>query len=373
MQRILVILDDSHPADALRMNFCLAAIRASHPDAEVVLLLAARALPILERSALCDRIVVSRLYELRSASLLLLRFRKLWELARLVGRVGRGFDLAITLGWGSTLLNVLGWLAARRNVGYTNRWPSLHSSRLKRWDRHKDWDQQNVELLRAAGIQNTRLADRTIIYTRDDDHAVDRMLVEQGVEPASDLVILHPGSDWACQQWLQDRWAALADRLIEDYGATVAFTGMESEGSYIEAIQQRMRLPCVSLAGKTTLAQLQAVLSRARLCICVDSAAYDLALNEGVPVVVLAGPTNSSRSLPTPSAPIVINRMAPELKHDIQVCKEPKYVNGGCLNYDCPMAGLRDIQLADALVAIEASGAMSMARTKKFSHLGDRA
>ncbi|HEY6203808.1 MAG TPA: glycosyltransferase family 9 protein, partial [Candidatus Limnocylindria bacterium] len=212
----------------------------------------------------------------------------------------------------------------------------------------------------ACGVENTRQEATSIRTTIDEVSAAD-LLRGQPLDETR-LVVLHPGSDWACQQWLIDRWAELADVLVTDYEASIVFTGAAAEASYIESIRASMRAGSVSLAGATTLPQVEALLSRALLCICVDSAVYDLALGTRTPVVVLAGPTDTERGALDRPIPLVVNRTPPGLRDEINRCKEPKDVFGGCLNYACPMAGLRHISVSAVLETVAAHDLLKQRR-----------
>jgi ADP-heptose:LPS heptosyltransferase len=350
--RVLVILDNCHEADALRLMFCLSAIRRSYRSSHITLLVNERASAVFERVRPFDRLVISRLYQERSSAGMALRVKKTRELARLAVRVRTGYDVAITLGMGSTLLNLFARLAARRSIGFANKVAGLLSSRLGPFDPYGDLIAQHLELLRACGVFALENSAVSLRAPTDDEYAI--ALLRQHRVDEKRMVVLHAGSDWACQQWLVDRWAKLADVLVTDYGMSIVFTGVAAEGSYIERIRASMRAGSVSLAGATTLPQLEALISRARLCVCVDSAVYDLALGTRTPVVVLAGPTDTRRGVVDRPLPMVVNRTPSGLRDEINRCKEPKDIFGGCLNYECPMAGLRDISVSAVLEAVVA-------------------
>ena len=135
---------------------------------------------------------------------------------------------------------------------------------------------QHATLLRAAGIEADEVARPYISYSDENKATITRTLQEHRLAGNERLIVLHPGSDWACQQWLQERWSELADALVTRYGATILFTGSASETAYIEDIQKRMKAPSVSLTGKTTLPEMAALLSRSLLCVCTDSAIFEL-------------------------------------------------------------------------------------------------
>lgn len=350
-RRILVILDNCHEADAIRLQFCLDTMRSAFADAHITLLINARAAAVFERVRPFDRLIASDLYQGRDAEGLRLRWRKATHFSKLLLRVGSGYDLAMTLGVGSTVLNVLARLAARRSVGFANRFPWLLSSHLGPYDPYSDVTAQHRRLLATLGVSASELGEATL-RTAAEDRDVARLLDQKGIDGARSLVLLHPGSDWACQQWLVERWAALADAITANYGAQVAFTGISSEMEYIASIQNKMRAASVSFAGLTTLAQLEALIARATLMICVDSAAHDLALRTKTPLVVLAGPSDAERPPNGQTRRSVVNSMSLELKDRINRCKEPKDIFGGCHNYECPMAGLRPISVASVLDAV---------------------
>lgn len=362
-RRILLVFDACGPGDALCISSYFQAIRETHPAAEIVFLVGERVSPVCKGSQLFDRLVISQLYAPRRiSSPWLLRLKKIVELVRITFRVGTGYDLVITFWAGSTLLNLLGWLVGRRRIGYANSIPRLLSCTLGRYDHGQDAFKQHDALFAAANLHPPLPARPLSIRTAEDDVAVEKILAEYGLETSRSLVVLHTGSDWACQQWLPERWATLADKLASDYGADLLFTGVASERRYIESIQSRMRVRSTCLAGRTTLPQVEALLSRARLCVCVDSAIYELTQATGTEAVVLAGPSDPERTVPGPRHPIIVDRASDGLKVAINACKGTSVdwlEQAGCRDYGCPMSGLRDIQLHDVLRAVEDQGVLS--------------
>ncbi len=364
--RILLVMEHCGVGDALRLSFAPSAVREACPTAEIVLVVAAEALGVFEHFRLCDRIVPSRLFEPAAHSRLGLRVKKLRELLAIVWKVGLGYDLVIIFGGGSRVLSILAWLVGRgRRIGYAPGSPRWLTSRLGPIDPQGDPVSQNLELLRAAGIEPGRAAP-ILRYTPQDEAAASHLLKEKGVSRS--LVVLHPGSDWACQQWLPERWSQLADQLAVRWGADIVFTGLLRERGYIEAIQGQMRARSTCLAGQTTLHQLAALLSLARLCVCVDSAVFEVTQAVGVPTVVLAGATDPAGAGRDGLAPVVVNRTPAELRASITVSKEQKkdmaWLNGRwfCFDYACPMAGLRDVSVADVLQAVEECWDLAPAR-----------
>ncbi len=354
IKRLLIVLDDCGPGDALVVDFCIDAILRAYPDAAADLLVSEQAAPVFARDVRFSRIFVSRLYEQRARSRPLLVMRKVREACRLAWRLGRRYDLSVTFYWGTTLLNLLVRVATRgRSLGYANSWRGLLDCDLDRYMPDGAVLPQVARLLATMGLEAEPAVPPARKDDGDDRHA-SALLEPHGLGAGRPMAVLHIGSDWACQQWLPERWVETADRLALEMGMDIVFTGVRAEAEQIEAIRQRMRAGSVSLAGMTSVTQLAGILRSAALCICVDSLAFELAHADGVPSVVLAGQSRTEATRVGPIAPIVVNRTTPQLRAAILACKLSfsKASFGGCLHYGCPMAGLRDIQVADVMEAV---------------------
>lgn len=349
--RILLILGDCGPGDALRISPYLRAVRESYPVATIVLLVDRAAYAVFQHVTEYDRIVVSELQSHTEATGLARRLGQLREFSRLLRAIGSGYDLVITFWWGTTLLNALARLVGRRSIGYSNRLPRLLTSRLGRFDVEGDPYRQAFALLEAARVPAPISLLPLPLHDRNDVAFADQLLREAH-NAARGRIVLHPGSDWACQQWAVERWAELADALITRFDVAILFTGVASEWHYINDIQARMQMPSVNLAGRTTLSQLGALVSRVDMCVCVDSVIYELTQAVGTPAVVLAGPTNVAQTMVGVTRPVVLNQMKPELRAATISCKASKAF-GHCFDYACTMAGLRHIRVSDVLHAVE--------------------
>jgi heptosyltransferase-1/heptosyltransferase-2 len=122
--------------------------------------------------------------------------------------------------------------------------------------------------------------------------------------PEAKTIVLAPTSRWPGKQWPDDRFAALAKHLLGQ-GHRVMLVGGKNEAAQIPACLRVFdaTLPTGrNLLGRTSIAQLMAVLARADLVVANDSAALHIAVGFGRPVVALFGPTRSHRVGPYPVA-----------------------------------------------------------------------
>jgi len=94
------------------------------------------------------------------------------------------------------------------------------------------------------------------------------------------------------------------------------------------------------LSGRTTLEQLAAVISLARVCVSNDSGAMHLAAAVGVPLAALFGPTNEHETSPLVHAPLEL------LIHPVS-CRP-------CMLRECPIDHpcMRDLTPARVLTSV---------------------
>jgi ADP-heptose:LPS heptosyltransferase len=344
-------------------------VRELYPNAHIALLVNDDAAAAFANGEVFDRVVISKLLYHSPWSLLGRRFSQAREFFRLVWQLGFGYDLVITYYSGHKLLRLLGYVVGgagrARCIGYSEQPTRLLSSQLGSFDWNTTDPWQHIALIREIGYNIDAPIGSYLSYTQDDSAMISRGLLEHGLGNSTRLIVLHPGADWACQQWLQRRWAELANELAIRYSADIVFTGTSSEIGYIEDIQRYMNGPSVSLAGQTTLSQLAALLARSCLCICVDSAIFELTQATGTAAVVLAGPTRPETVVPGKRPPLIVKRMSMQLADTITKCKDSggRKALGGCLNYQCPMTGLREISVADVLEAVERQAQTAGLRT----------
>ncbi len=129
-----------------------------------------------------------------------------------------------------------------------------------------------------------------------DRNTVEAMLCAEGIDPNLPFVTLNPASAKAIKQWGTDRYAALSDRLYDQYGVpSVLLTADMAVAAEVTAAAKRAP---ISLAGRTNLKQLACAVQRSTVHVCGDTGSGHLAAALGRPVVSLIGPTDPERVCP---------------------------------------------------------------------------
>lgn len=125
------------------------------------------------------------------------------------------------------------------------------------------------------------------------------LLRQYGVEDTGPLVALCPGSiNSRAKRWPSERYAALADALIETLQAEVLLIGSSDELDVSLEVSRRMRNKPVLLTGKTDLSQAVAILSLVDLLVTNDTGPAHVAPALGRPTLVIFGPTNPLTTRP---------------------------------------------------------------------------
>jgi len=108
-------------------------------------------------------------------------------------------------------------------------------------------------------------------------------------------VLVNPGAGWGAKRWPAERYAAVAQGLIER-GFRVLVNAGPGEEPLAEIIAAHTKGAATALT--CTLAQLIALTRRIALCVAGDTGPLHLACALGRPVVGIYGPTDPSRNGP---------------------------------------------------------------------------
>ena len=124
-------------------------------------------------------------------------------------------------------------------------------------------------------------------------------LSQHGVRKGSAIVALCPGSiNSRAKRWPAERYAGLADRLIEEMNANVLLIGSKEERDVTAEVARQMKQPAINLAGETSLDEAVAILGIVDLLVTNDTGPAHIASAQGKPTLVIFGPTNPLTTRP---------------------------------------------------------------------------
>jgi lipopolysaccharide heptosyltransferase II len=204
-------------------------------------------------------------------------------------RVRIGFDRpikrALTISSEHDLKNVPshGWRGAREGswIAYTNRIP-IPTLDVHAIDRY-------LWVGKLLGFDDNP-PDLTIHLSPETVRNVERLLSEKGVNASQPLVVLVPGTIWETKHWTIEGFAGVAAHFLRN-GFAVALAGTKRDKPRCQQIAAAAPGTC-DLSGKTTPADLAALIRRAEVAVTNDSGSMHVAASLGKPMVSVFGPTN---------------------------------------------------------------------------------
>jgi ADP-heptose:LPS heptosyltransferase len=184
---------------------------------------------------------------------------------------------------------------------------------------------------------------------------VERMLNAPG-QDGRPLIVLHPGSDWSCQQWQPAHWAAVAETLVRTKNARIVFSGGADDRAFIDETRSQCRAEVLDLSGRTTLGEFIALIDRGDLVVGVDSGAAAIALGVGTPLVVLVGESDPTWQWEPQSEPVrIVRKGDDQIGQDVIDCRYAHVTyTDRCVSPWCMTRGRMGlIQVGDVLEAVE--------------------
>ena len=186
---------------------------------------------------------------------------------------------------------ILASLIGKYSAGYGIRGFGFLFNRVVEYSEQKEHTiQRNLDVLAGIGISvkfeypNITLKEKEIRETKN-------LIINNLPKPKTQnpkLVCISPGAGRKDKYWSNENWSKLCNNLIEDYGATIIFTGDKKEEQNVAEIKSKMNSKkYIDLCSKTSLKQLCAVIKNCKLVISPDSAPIHIAKALSVPSIAL--------------------------------------------------------------------------------------
>ena len=342
-RRILVVKVD-HLGDAITATPALRALRESHPQAIIDLVLNPAVVPLFRETPLANRVLAydSPLFRRRAPEP---------ETGTRDGSgihgdviVHESYDAIVELrGDWKTLGLPLRTRAARRVDRGTVRlgdWIGRKLRMNRRQPLHEvETNLAIVKPLLIAGPSSVAAPPPEIHVTTEADRSMRAALVSAGLDPSRPFIAVHPAAAWRPRAWRPERFAALLDRLAAAHGLPFAVVGLATERDVEQAMRSAVREARVAwLFGALTLPEIAALLRASRLFIGNDSGLAHLAAACGTPVVALFGPQDPRRFAPR-------SPLARALHHRVPCCPCAQKV---CIRPELPCVNLIEIAEVEA-------------------------
>ncbi len=305
--------------DAIMSIPALRAIRERWPEAEITILARPWVAELYRGQDFVDRVIT---FEARSRNPIAIE--RAAENLR-----AQQFDCAVLLqnafsaawlAWRAKILQRIGYARNGRSILLTKAIPVPKQGEIAAHEAY-----YYLALLQRVGWLESipKVEQISLRLSAEASQAAEKCLWDAGSVAGKKRVAVAPGAAYGSAKcWPAERFAAVADALVDDFGADVVLFGSNSEIEICRQITECMRHRAVSLAGQTSIGELPALFSRCHLFVGNDSGAMHVAAAVGVPVVAVFGSTD-----PDGTAPVTERRAI--IQHKV-VCSP-------CFLRECPI------------------------------------
>jgi len=126
------------------------------------------------------------------------------------------------------------------------------------------------------------------------EHEVESLFVRHGLDPQKGYAVINPGASFGPSKcWPAENFAAVGDRLVDEYNLTVVVACSSREIPVARKVASAMTRPVVALTDPVIgLGTLKALIKRSAILITNDTGPRHFAPAFGVPVATIFGPTD---------------------------------------------------------------------------------
>ncbi|MBL7151183.1 MAG: lipopolysaccharide heptosyltransferase II [Candidatus Omnitrophica bacterium] len=287
-KRILVVRTD-RIGDVLLSTPVIKALREAYPDAYIAMMVSAYARDIAEGNPWLDEVII---YDKDAR-------HKGWfgSLKFACSLKKRKFDLALILHPTNRVHLVTFFAAIPRRIGYDRKLGMLLTDRIKHRKQfgEKHELEYNFDLLKALGIRPAA-KDLFMPIKPESEEWAKEILRESGIKEEDQILIIHPGASCPSKIWPNERFAEVADRLVQEYKFKVLIIAGPKDIARAQVVIKKMKTPALNLAGRSSVSQLASILKKCRLFISNDSGPVHIASAVGTPVISIFGRSQAGLS-----------------------------------------------------------------------------
>jgi len=293
----ILIIKPSSLGDIVLALPALTALRKSYPDAKISWLVRPAFAPLLKNHPHLTEIIPFNRKLLGKAWFHPRAFGALLSLIRQL-RLSR-FDIIFDF-QGLFRTASLAWLiGCKKRFGMANARELAHifyTDRISQDPGCYHMVDYYLKIIRTAGATDLGVK---FVFPQEPEAAdsIGRLLTSCGIAHDNYAVFV-PGSAHRDKCWPIECFAVLADKISSQFGLDIVATGSASEAGIVERLKRLSNVPVVSLAGRTSLSELIALIKAAKLVVSNDTGPGHITAALGAPLVLIFGRSNPVRVAP---------------------------------------------------------------------------
>ena len=213
-------------------------------------------------------------------------------LFKTVFKIWGKYDVVIDTEHWLNVSAILSFFAGKERIGFCNRTRNLIYTQSVEFDKKKHAVDNNFALLNLLNIKAKDKSLDKIGYSSESEDEVHHFLLDNSIDEKKDFVVgICAGSGGTVKErrWPAERFAVIADELVEKKKAKVIFVGSPDEKELVEHIQSLMKNQSYNNIGMS-LGGTIALIEKCKLFISNDTGPMHIAAAQDVPLVGLFGP-----------------------------------------------------------------------------------
>lgn len=157
-----------------------------------------------------------------------------------------------------------------------------------------------LRLLEPIGIFEEDTA-KHLVFQEESQKKVGQFFAKHHIDPQHDFLAgVFPSTGYEIKRWPAERFAKVADYLIEKHNARIIVSGTEMDRAQCEGMIAKIthKEKVISAAGKFSIDELKALIANLALFISVDTGPIYIAESYGVPTIDIVGPMDDREQPP---------------------------------------------------------------------------
>ncbi|KPK98391.1 MAG: hypothetical protein AMJ95_04415 [Omnitrophica WOR_2 bacterium SM23_72] len=276
-KRILIVRTD-RIGDVVLSTPVIRALREAYPASFIAMMVSPYTKDMVEGNPYLDETI---LYDKDA------RHKSWWSSMQFAATLKKKkFDLALVLHPTNRVHLITFFAGIPRRIGFNRKFGFLLTDRIPHEKQfgEKHESEYNLDFVRFIGIE-PRSKSLFVPISKDCKQWADELLSQAGIKKTDRLLVIHPGASCPSKIWPNDRFAEVADRLIEKYGFKVFIVAGQKDKVLSQQVVNRMHHAAVNLAGEISLSQLTSLLRRSHLFISNDSGPVHIASALDLPLI----------------------------------------------------------------------------------------
>jgi len=264
----------------------LHALRKIYPKAEITVLATERNRDVYYKNKDIDKLVSVKMGIFSLMNLILGNMRK--------------YDLVVDMEEYLNISAIIASFAGKQAIGFDYGFRSKTYNKRITYNDKQHTVHTFLDLIRLLG--ETYKPKELIRLNHGEKHEekVSNFLNQVKIKRSDMLIGITPGAAESSRSrmWPLERFAELADMLIEKYSAKIIFIGSADETDLIDKIRLKMKNGSINAAGRFSLIETFALIERCKAFISNDTGPMHIAAAQGVRTIGLFGPNTPVRWKP---------------------------------------------------------------------------